>query len=297
MAVNPYFNNFPSENRMGNEFRLMEDVIVESIQVMGHAIYYIPRESFDSGDMIFGEYAQSKFEKAYQVEAYIANVEGFEGDGDFFSKFGLEIRDTSNFVLSRRAFARVMPTTLRTRPQEGDLVWVPVMHRMFEIKFIEKKLMFFSLGNREPFVYEMRCEDFRYSQEAIDTGVEEIDNVEAENAYTIKINVRNAGSIGTNYMKGEVVYQSPDDTWANNTAHAEVREYYASNGTVFLYGVEGVFSNGANLIGNTSLATFTVINKDEQGDYVINDLFDNQEFKVETDAILDLSETNPFGVP
>jgi hypothetical protein len=169
---------------------------------------------------------------------------------------------------------------------------------MFEIKFIEKKLMFFSLGNREPFVYEMRCEDFRYSQEAIDTGVPEIDDVEAENAYTVKMIVDNAGSIGTNYIKGEVVYQSTDNSWANNYATAEVRDYFAANGTVFLYAIQGSFSNSANLIGNTSLATFRVTNTgDEKADYVINDLFDNQEFKTETDSILDLSETNPFGVP
>ena len=92
MALNRYFNNFPQQNRLNNEHRLMEDVIVESIEIMGHGVYYIPRDSYDSGDMIFGEYKNSKFTKAYNMEAYLANVEGFEGDGDFFSKFGLEIR-------------------------------------------------------------------------------------------------------------------------------------------------------------------------------------------------------------
>ena len=106
MAVNRYFNNFPSQNRLNNEHRLMEDVIVESIQIMGHDVYYIPRDSYDDGDQIFGEYSKSRFTKAYSMESYIANVEGFEGDGDFFSKFGLEIRDTSNFVVSRRAFTK-----------------------------------------------------------------------------------------------------------------------------------------------------------------------------------------------
>ena len=134
----------------------MEDVIVESIEIMGHGVYYIPRESFDQGDMIFGEYSKSFFKKAYMIEAYLANVEGFEGDGDFFSKFGLEIRDSSNFIISRRSFTRNLPTTMRHRPQEGDLIYVPVMHRIFEIKFIEKKLMFYSLGNREPYIYEMQ---------------------------------------------------------------------------------------------------------------------------------------------
>jgi hypothetical protein len=295
MAINRYFNNFPGKNRFNNEHHLMEDVIVESIEIMGHQVYYIPRESFDEGDMIFGEYAKSKFEKAYSIEAYLANVEGFEGDGDFFSKFGLEIRDTSNFVISRRSFARGLPTTLRVRPQEGDLVYVPLMHRMFEIKFIEKKLMFYSLGNREPYIYEMRCELFRFSEDAIDTGVKEIDQIEEENGYTLRLNLETSG-VG-NFKDGEIVYQSPDGTWANNTAHAELGEWYKANGTMFVYGINGSFT-AHTLYGNTSLAQFTVNSvSDERSDYVKFDIFDNKDFDTGADLILDLSETNPFGSP
>jgi hypothetical protein len=273
----------------------MEDVIVESIEIMGHSVYYIPRESFDEGDMIFGEYAKSKFEKAYSIEAYLANVEGFEGDGDFFSKFGLEIRDTSNFVISRRSFARGLPTVLRVRPQEGDLIYVPLMHRMFEIKFIEKKLMFYSLGNREPYIYEMRCELFRFSEDAIDTGVKEIDQIEEENSYTLRLNLATSG-VG-NFKDGEIVYQSTDGTWANNTAYAELGEWYKANGTMFIYGITGNFTANA-VYGNTSLAQFTVNSvSDERSDYVKFDIFDNKDFDTGADLILDLSETNPFGTP
>ncbi len=295
MAINRYFNNFPGKNRFNNEHHLMEDVIVESIEIMGHQVYYIPRESFDEGDMIFGEYAKSKFEKAYSIEAYLANVEGFEGDGDFFSKFGLEIRDTSNFIISRRAFTRGLPTVLRVRPQEGDLIYVPLMHRMFEIKFIEKKLMFYSLGNREPYIYEMRCELFRFSEDAIDTGVKEIDQIEEENSYTLKLNVELSG-VG-NFKDGEVVYQSPDGTWANNTAHAELSEWYKANGTMFIHSITGNFTANT-LYGNTSLAQITINTiDDEKNDYVKFDIFDNKDFDTGADLILDLSETNPFGTP
>jgi hypothetical protein len=276
----------------------MEDVIVESIQIMGHEVYYIPRDSYDSGDMIFGEYKNSKFNKAYTMEAYLANVEGFEGDGDFFSKFGLEIRDTSNFVISRRAFVKGVATSLRIRPQEGDLIYVPLMHRLFEIKFIEKKLMFYSLGNREPYIYEMRCELFRFSQEAIDTGVEEIDIIEQENGYTMRLNLALQGF--NNFFDNEVIYQSPDGTWANNTASAEIRDWYKANGTMFIVGISGQFSsNGANtLYGNTSGAQFTVSSVgDEKNDYVKFDIFNNEDFDTGADLILDLSETNPFGTP
>ena len=276
----------------------MEDVIVESIQIMGHEIFYIPRDSYDDGDMIFGEYKNSKFSKAYNMEAYLANVEGFEGDGDFFSKFGLEIRDTSNFVISRRAFVKGLPTSLRIRPQEGDLIYVPLMHRLFEIKFIEKKLMFYSLGNREPYIYEMRCELFRFSEEAIDTGIEEIDEIEQENAYTQKLNLSLSGF--NNFFDNEVIYQSPDGTWANNTASAEIRDWYKANGTMFIVGINGQFSsNGANtLYGNTSGAQFSVTSVgDEKNDYVKFDIFDNKDFDTGADLVLDLSETNPFGNP
>ena len=298
MALNRYFNNFPQQNRLNNEHRLMEDVIVESIEIMGHQVYYIPRDSFDDGDQIFGEYSKSRFTKAYSMESYLANVEGFEGDGDFFSKFGLEIRDTSNFVISRRAFVKGLPSSLRHRPQEGDLIYVPLMHRLFEIKFIEKKLMFYSLGNREPYIYEMRCELFRFSEEAIDTGVKEIDEIEQENAYTYRINLNTQGF--GNYFDNEIVYQSPDGTWANNTASAEIKDWYKANGTLFVVSINGQFSsNGANtLYGNTSLAQFNVKSVgDEKEDYVTFDIFDNKDFDTGADLILDLSETNPFGTP
>ena len=298
MALNRYFNNFPQQNRLNNEHRLMEDVIVESIEIMGHQVYYLPRDSFDSGDQIFGEYSKSRFTKAYTMEAYLANVEGFEGDGDFFSKFGLEIRDTSNFVISRRAFVKGLPTALRMRPQEGDLIYVPLMHRLFEIKFIEKKLMFYSLGNREPYIYEMRCELFRFSEETFDTNVTEIDQIEQDNAYTLRLNIEQEGY--STFIDGETVYQSPDGSWANNTVSAELKEWYKANGTMFVVDINGTFSaTGANTVyGNTSHAQYNLVSiADEKNDYVTFDIFDNKDFDTGADLILDLSETNPFGTP
>ena len=137
--------------------------------------------------MVFGEYSKSKFNKAYMVELYLANVEGFEGQSDFFSKFGLEIRDTSNFIVSRRTFERYLPSAVAIRPREGDLIFVPLMNKLFEIKFVEEELMFFSIGNRNPYIYELRCELFRYSNEEISTGVDVIDRVEADVGYTTSL--------------------------------------------------------------------------------------------------------------
>jgi len=294
MAINKYFQNFPSENRLLNEHHLLEDVIVESIEIMGHQVYYIPRESFDEGDMIFGEYSKSSFEKAFSLEAYLANVEGFEGDGDFFSKFGLEIRDTSNFVISRRSFSKNLPKSMRTRPQEGDLIYIPLMDRLFEIKFIEKKLMFYSLGNKEPFIYELRCEMFRFSQDEIDTGVSDIDQIGEDNSYTMKLNL---GNTTGNFIDNEIVFQSTDGTWNNNTAYATVKEWYKANNTLFIYDITGQFTAN-NLYGNTSMASSVVNTIDnEKNDYVSLDIFDNNNFDTGADLILDLTEKNLFGNP
>jgi hypothetical protein len=294
MAVNRYFNNFPGQARFNNEHMLVEDVIAESIQIMGHNVYYIPRESFDNGDMIFGEYSKSMFHKAYMIEAYLANVTGFEGDGDFFSKFGLEIRDTSNFVLSRRSFSRFMPSTVRNRPQEGDLLYVPVLHKMFEVKFVEQELFFHQVGKRLPYVYELRCEAFRFSQDEIDTGVDEIDLVAEENSYAIRLNVSTTGS--GSFIDDEVVYQSPDGTWANNTAYGKIREWHKANGVMFIYDITGNFTAN-NLYGNSSLALYIVSGKDDKTDYVKYDIYNNEDFDTGADLILDLTETNVFGTP
>lgn len=282
-------------NRYNNEHLLMEDVIVESIQIMGHNIYYIPRESIDDTDYVFGEASKAKFKHAYLIEAYLTNVEGFEGDGDFFSKFGLEIRDNSNFIISRRAFERIIPSVLRRRPQEGDVLYIPVLRSLMEIKFVEHEVMFHSLGKRLPYVYEMRCEQFRYSNEAIDTGVEEIDMVEEENAYSIKLHV---GTGFGNFHEDETVFQSANGRYEGAYAEAVVRDWNAANNTIDLMQIVGSFRSGVPLIGKSSgvSRTLTVLPSGEE-DNAKYSFSDNEEFMDDTTLVLDLSEVNVFGVP
>ena len=290
MATSVYFNNFSAATI--NEHRLMEDVVVESIKIMGHDVYYIPRDSYNSVDEIFGEYAQSKFTRAYQIESYLANVEGYEGDGDFFSKFGLEIRDTSNFVLSRRSFERFIPSTIASRPREGDLVFVPMLNKLFEIKFVEEDLMFFSLGKRTPYIYELRCELFRFSNEDLDTGVEEIDIIERNNSYTISLSLNNGSG---NYNIGEQIYQGANLTYA--TATAEVQNWFPSNTTIRLINIKGEFSTSANIVGVDSTTQYNVVSKDTAGSFTEFDYYDNKSSQTEGNNFIDLTETNPFGSP
>lgn len=288
--TNHYFNNYSGVAT--NQQRMYEDIVVESINIMGHDCWYVPREGFDPTDPIYGENTKSKFERAYHFPFYLANVEGYEGDGDFFSKFGLEIRDTSNFICSRRTFEKYIPSSIAIRPREGDLIFVPVLQKLFEIKFVEEELMFYSLGKRTPYIYELRCELFRYSQESINTGVEVIDHVEHTLGYAIEIDV----STGTgNYHKDEVVYQGANLSYA--TATADVREWSPLTKKLEIINIKGSFAVNTTLIGATSNAQYTIAVKDDMGDYLDYDTYDNRSIQTEADVFIDFSETNPFGVP
>jgi len=290
MATSVYFNNYSVG--VINEQRLLEDLIVESVQIMGHDIYYIPRDSYNGDDEIYGETINARFTRAYSMEMYLANVEGYEGDGDFFSKFGLEIRDTSNFVMAARTFQKYVPSNIADRPREGDLLYVPVMRKLFEIKFVEEELMFFSIGKRNPYIYEMRCELFRFSDENFDTGVEEIDDVEKEASYTIELTL-GAGT-GTFY-DNEIVYQGSNVATSN--IKATVTEYDVSTKKLTLHNIMGVFASATTIRGVTSNASYTVTSTDTLGDYVFYDDYDNREIQDEGVLFIDLSEINPFGMP
>lgn len=296
MAVNRYFNNFPSQERINNEHLLLEDLIVESIQIMGQNVYYVPRESFDAGDMILGEYKNSAFNKAYLIESYLINVEGHEGQQDFFSKFGLEIRDNDRFVMSRRSFRHTLPSTIRERPQEGDLIYVPLLHKMYEIKFVEHESNYHQIGKRLPYIYEIKCEAFRASQEQISTGIPEVDQVGIDNLATTEL-VLGYGYVPSNFLMGEVVYQSKDGTFANNTAHAIVKDWFGANSTLMIYNVVGNFSNTGNVYGQTSSSKYAISISDNMTDYTYYDMFDNKQLNTDAGEILDLTEFNPFGTP
>jgi hypothetical protein len=223
---------------------------------------------------------------------YLANVEGYEGDGDFFSKFGLEIRDTSNFVVSRLTFEKYVPSSLASRPKEGDLVYIPVMQKIFEIKFVEEELMFFSIGKRNPYIYELRCELFRYSQENIDTGVEEIDRIEQTTSYLVEFDM--TGGSG-NYYKEEMVYQGAN--LSASIASAQVADWDPITNKLTVYNIKGQFSSNTSLVGADSNTTYNLLTFDDLDDFAKYDQYDNRNIQTEADEFLDFSEINPFGKP
>jgi hypothetical protein len=289
MATNHYFNNYSGVKI--NEIKLYEDLIVQAIKIMGADIYYMPRDDWDDTDMIFGENIQSRFDRAYMMEMYIQTNKGWEGQGDFFSRFGLEIRDNSNFIVARRTFEKYVQVAEIPRPREGDLIFAPVFNKIFEIKFVEQHNKFYTRGYRQPYVYELRCEAYRYSHENIDTGNRIIDIIDDNTRYTIQI-VTTAGS--GNYNIGETVYQGASVAAA--TASARVSNWMPANNTLQLTTIKGDFASG-NVIGANSGTTRAIANTDIDGDHTYYDHRDNKLLSDEANTILDRSETNPFGNP
>ena len=171
MATNVHFSQ-----AVQTEQNLIEDLVVESLRMYGHNVYYLPRKIINE-DTILGDAANSSFEDAYEVEMYLEGVEGFEGEGDLYSKFGIEIRDTANFVISRRSWERFVSLDINLatglRPNEGDLIYFPLSKSLFEIKFVEHENPFYQLGKL--FVFKMTCDLFEYSGEVFDTQVEALD--------------------------------------------------------------------------------------------------------------------------
>jgi len=188
MATNFYFNNF----RSSQEQLLIENLIVESIKIYGHELYYLPRTR-TTYDPIYGESPISTFNSAYMLEMYIKNVEGFAGEGDFLSKFNLEIRDRVTFTMARRVFnEEIGNIEALVRPREGDLIFFPLNNKIFEIKFVEHEAIFYQLGSLQTF--DIQCELFEYSNEIFNTGLLDVDNLYDNyrldvNAYSIKYQI------------------------------------------------------------------------------------------------------------
>lgn len=178
MATNFFFNNFQASG----EQTLIENLIIESIKIYGHDVYYIPRRR-GSIDVIFNEDPTRSYTTATPVEMYIKNIEGFAGEGDFLSKFNIQIRDQITFSLARRTFADEVGAAIeytdatqdRSRPQEGDLIYFPLNKKIFEIKFVEHEAIFYQLGALQ--MYDLKCELFEYSNEYFQTGIADIDRL------------------------------------------------------------------------------------------------------------------------
>jgi hypothetical protein len=170
MATNVFFRNYDNIY----EQNLIDDLVIESIQIYGVDLIYVNRTR-QGEDNILNEDDMPLYENYYEFEAYVKNVDGFEGEGDFLSKFGLQIRDQVTLTVAIRTFERFVTREDQTkiRPLEGDIIWLPLNKKMYEIKFVEQESVFYQSGALQ--VYDMRCELLEYSNQRFDTGRPEID--------------------------------------------------------------------------------------------------------------------------
>ena len=280
MATNKYFNNFA----YAREQDLVEDLTIEAIKIYGHNVKYLPK-TISGIDHLFGEDKLLKYETAADVEMYVKNVEGFEGEGEFMSKFGVQLNDQLTLTVARKRFDQIRTEKLQTevgynyvqesantdapsrqfltgnshtesivletgttgvnnysitseRPQEGDLVFFPLVNKIFEIKFVEHEDIFYQTGRLQS--YDLRCELFKYSSEQIRTGNTDIDSIET------------AGTLDT-----------------------------------LLY--ELLLENGDNLLeegGDSMIQEYQLFTQDTGAN--------NSFFQSEGESIIDFSERNPF---
>ena len=291
MATSSYFNNYGSLS----EQRVIEDIIVESIKIMGFDAYYLINENDQARDLLFGEDPLKKFTTAFPLEMYLSNSTEYMGEKEFFSKFGLEIRNNVSVILSKRSFAQRVPQDTVTRPREGDLIYIPFLNgtgELYEIKFTNQTKDFFMLGRKVPYFYELEMEKFKYSQEVISTGIAEIDDVATQSAYTIDLKM---GVGFGDYQEKEIVFYSPDNTYANATATAIVQSWNFVTETLSVSNIMGEFAKNASVNGTTSGASYILYNYDPLSPSMRNENYDNAFIELQGSLIKDNSEINPFG--
>ena len=259
MATNPYFRH-----NVRSEQNLYEDLIIESIQMYGQDCYYIPREVVHR-DMIFDDTILSRFSHAYKVETYIESIEGFEGDGDLFQKFGVEIRDAVTLVMARRrwnteirqyveeqggtADTANLPNNTYYRPREGDLIHLPMTGGTFQVMRVEDDNPFYQVGNLPTF--RLRCEKFEYSDEDFDTGIEEIDRMETFSAYQWRLSL---DSVSNGFTRNEIVFQQDSDY----RIEGEVVEWLSDERYVYLAHVGGEDVDSVGCSGPTGFYRFNL---------------------------------------
>ena len=300
MSTNFYFNNFPSrlaDAPITPEQLLVENLVIEALQIYGLDVYYLPRTTRDQVDYLFGEDVLKEYRTAHAIEMYLENVTGFDGEQDFISKFGLEIRDEVTMLVSRLRFKYTVNGY--TRPREGDLIYIPMTTSFFEITSVESEndqAMFYTLGRGRGgnvYVYALKMKQFYFSNEIIETGIDDIDN-NIRNYYS-KIRI-SLGSGSGKFLNDEIVYQGSSLSTA--TAQALVYDFQP-NAYVDVYRIQGDFNTSSNVHGNTSSAQWTVILASDAPtqNNAFEDIIDNARIEAASDNIIDFTEVNPFGEP
>lgn len=224
MATNVYFSQGTY-----TEQNLVQDLIVESLKIYGKDMYYIPRSLY-AKDAVLGEDPLSRFEHAFPLEMYIEDIDGFQGQGVFLQKFGIQVEKTATFVVARKRWNQMVGkynvSILPNRPSEGDLVYFPMTRGLFEIKFVEGQDPFYEIGNL--YVYKLRMELFNYSSERIETGIAEVDEIES--VYSLNtLNYKIINEDGTTAIVLETSAAGSIDYLLDESLDVDSMEPFASN--------------------------------------------------------------------
>lgn len=291
MATNIFFNQ-----NARNEQSLFEDLIIESLKIYGQDLYYLPRDLVNV-DPFLGDDIPSRFNSSYRLEMYIENADGYDGDGDLMTKFGVELRDNVTLIVSRRRWkqtvARHDNEISSVRPREGDLIYVPLSKTMFEIMRVEHEQPFFQINNVP--TYKLVCEKFEYSDEQLDTGVVTIDDIETVGYQQI---LTLADSADTSFLIGAIVRQQ---LAGGVEVTGEITAYNDSDNLLYVTHI-GSNDDGFHLFAEDRVIT----SLDEDSDVItrmvtsvgetLNQVTAQNEDFADIDFI-DFSETNPFGEP
>lgn len=306
MTTSVYFNQ-----AVKTEQDLYEDIIIESLKIYGQDVFYLPRDTL-AANPIFNEEVKAAFGDAYQIEMYIENVEGFEGEGDLISKFGFELRDQATFIVAKRRWQNLVgfynDGITSDRPAEGDVIYLPMSNSFFEIRFVEHEQPFYQLKNLP--IYKLQCELFEYNGQTFDTGVDMVDEqiYTRVNQITVKVETvdgeeaimgedfRQNIPSSTGHISGKLI----DYTFINDTTlEFHLANWVTSDGEYH----EFYPSDSAYLTGQDSSSQWKVldvynIDSDLEDVAFKSDIYaKNQEFESEGNNIIDFSETNPFGDP
>lgn len=290
MATNLYFSQ-----KVKSEQDLYENIVIESLQMYGQDVFYLPR-TIVAEDTIFKEDVVSKFEDAYQIEMYLENIDGYGGDGDLFTRFGVELRDQANFVVAKKRWEEVAfnNSSSQVRPNEGDLIFIPMSNSIFEITRVEDERPFYQLSNLP--VFRLTCELFEYNDEDFDTDIPTIDAVEQGYAYQYILSLADSDYPADAFLAGSTISQS----LANGvTITGEVAEFNDSSDQLKIVhmgaddGKFHLFTTGT--IYDADSTTYTVTATSENN--LIQKEQQNDVFETAGDDFLDFSEANPFGDP
>lgn len=284
--------NLYFSDKVRSEQNLYEDIVIEALKMYGQDIYYLPRDIVNE-DRIFADDVPSRFNSSHKIEMYIENTEGFDGEGDLFTRFGVEIRDEATFVVSRRRWtqqvARHDNDINSVRPLEGDLIYLPMTNKLFQIMHVEHEQPFYQLSNLP--VFKMRCTLFEYSDEDLDTGINVIDQIERNYAYTYVLTLGESGIIEV----GETASQTLS---SGAVISGEVSKYSDSDQKLYLIHVGSddgkyhTFTTGTITIDGVN-RTITATSEDNK----ISANEQNTDFSTISLDFLDFTEANPFGDP